>query len=121
MPLLDGGRNKANLAFADADYQALASNYRQQVLIGFQDVEDSLSALRTLDQQMRFENDAVQSANKATRLAQARYRNGSASYLEVIDAQRSSLAAERAQTQILGQRAGASVGLIRALGGGWST
>jgi len=120
MPLLDGGRNKANLAFADADYQALASNYRQQVLIGFQDVEDSLSVLRTLDQQVRFENDAVQSAGKATHLAQARYRNGSASYLEVIDAQRSSLAAQRAQTQILGQRAGASVGLIRALGGAWS-
>jgi len=121
VPLLDGGRNRANLAFANASYEALASNYREQVLVGFQDVEDSLSSLRTLDQQIQFENEAVLSANLATRLAESRYRNGSASYLEVIDAQRSSLAAERAQSQILGQRAAASVGLIRALGGGWDT
>jgi multidrug efflux system outer membrane protein len=121
VPLLDGGRNRANLAFANAGYEALVSSYRQQVLVGFQDVEDSLSSLRTLDQQIQFENEAVRSANLATRLAESRYRNGSASYLEVIDAERSSLAAERAQTQILGQRATASVGLIRALGGGWNT
>jgi multidrug efflux system outer membrane protein len=121
VPLLDGGRNRANLAFANAGYEALVSGYRQQVLVGFQDVEDSLSSLRTLDLQIQFENEAVRSANLATRLAESRYRNGSASYLEVIDAQRSSLTAERAQTQILGQRATASVGLIRALGGGWNT
>ena len=48
-----------------------------------------------------------------------RYRNGSTSYFEVIDAQRTKLATERAQSQSLGQRALASVGLIRALGGGW--
>jgi len=108
LPLLDGGRNKAN-------------NYRQQVLVGFQDVEDNLSALRTLDSQIRFESEAVGSANLATRLAESRYRNGSASYLEVIDAQRSSLSAQRAESQSVGQRAVASVGLIRALGGGWGS
>jgi len=68
---------------------------------------------------MQFENEAVASAELATRLAESRYRNGSASYLEVIDAERSSLAAQRAQRQIIGQRAVGSVGLIRALGGGW--
>ncbi len=119
LPLFDGGRNKANLARADARYESEVASYRQQVLIGFQDVEDNLSALRTLDQQIRYESDAVGSANLATRLAESRYRNGSASYLEVIDAQRSSLSAQRAQSQSVGQRAVASVGLIRALGGGW--
>ena len=49
LPLLDGGRNKQNLAKADANYESLVANYRQQVLLGFQDVEDNLSALRTLD------------------------------------------------------------------------
>ena len=119
LPLLDGGRNKANLARADANYESQVANYRQQVLVGFQDVEDNLSALRTLDRQIRFENEAVASSNLATRLAESRYRNGSASYLEVIDAQRSSLSAQRAESQSVGQRAVASVGLIRALGGGW--
>ncbi len=121
LPLLDGGRNKANLARADANYESLVANYRQQVLVGFQDVEDNLSALRTLDSQIRFESEAVGSANLATRLAESRYRNGSASYLEVIDAQRSSLSAQRAESQSVGQRAVASVGLIRALGGGWGS
>ncbi|MDB5811536.1 MAG: cmeC [Betaproteobacteria bacterium] len=121
LPLLDGGRNKANLARSDANYEALVANYRQQVLVGFQDVEDNLSALRTLDEQLRHESDAVGSANLATRLAESRYRNGSTSYFEVIDAQRSSLAAQRAQSRSTGERAVTAVGLIRALGGGWGT
>jgi multidrug efflux system outer membrane protein len=121
LPLLDGGRNKANLARADASYEGLVANYRQQVLVGFQEVEDNLSALRTLDRQIRFESDAVDSSQLATRLAESRYNYGSASYLEVIDAQRSSLSAQRAQSQSVGQRAVVSVGLIRALGGGWGS
>jgi outer membrane protein, multidrug efflux system len=121
MPIFDGGRNKANLARADADYEALVANYRQQVLVGFQEVEDSLSALSTLDRQLGFQNDAVASAQSAARLAEVRYRNGSTSYFEVIDAQRTLLATERAQSQSMGQRSIASVGLIRALGGGWGS
>src|SRR5258706_2915725 len=121
LPILDGGRNRANLARADAGYESLVANYRQQVLLGFQEVEDNLSALRTLDRQIRFESEAVSSAKLAARLAESRYRNGSASYFEVIDAQRSSLAAERAESRSAGQRAVASVGLIRALGGGWDS
>lgn len=121
LPLLDGGRNKANLAKADANYESVVANYRQQVLVGFQDVEDNLSAMRTLDNQIRFQEDAVKSAQLAARLADSRYKNGSTSYFEVIDAQRSSLSAQRAKSQSVGQRAVASVGLIRALGGGWGS
>jgi multidrug efflux system outer membrane protein len=119
LPIFDGGRNKANLARANAGYEALVANYRQQVLVGFQDVENNLSALRTLDKQIGFQEQAVSSAQRAAHLADVRYKNGSASYFEVIDAQRTSLAAERAQSRSQGERSLASVGLIRALGGGW--
>ena len=119
VPILDGGRNKANLARSNANYDALVANYRQQVLIGFRDVEDNLSALHTLDRQMAFEDQAIDSAQLAARLAGSRYRNGSASYIEVIDAERSRLTSERARVRSAGQRAVASVALIRALGGGW--
>lgn len=119
LPIFDGGRNKANLARADASYESQVANYRQQVLVGFQEVENNLSALRTLDRQIGFQDEAIASAKTASHLADVRYRNGSASYFEVIDAQRTRLAAERAQSQRLGERAIASVGLIRALGGGW--
>lgn len=119
LPIFDGGRNKASLARADASYESQVANYRQQVLVGFQEVENNLSALRTLDRQIGFQDEAVASARQASHLAEVRYSNGSASYFEVIDAQRTSLAAERAQSQSMGQRSVASVGLIRALGGGW--
>ncbi|MEZ0270843.1 MAG: efflux transporter outer membrane subunit [Methylophilaceae bacterium] len=119
LPIFDGGRNKANLARADAGYETQVANYRQQVLVGFQEVENNLSALRTLDRQIGFQNEAIASAKRASHLAEVRYSNGSASYFEVIDAQRTSLAAERSQSQSMGQRSVASVGLIRALGGGW--
>lgn len=121
LPIFDGGRNKANLARANASYESQVANYRQQVLVGFQDVENNLSALSTLDRQIGFQDEAISSARRAAHLADVRYQNGSASYFEVIDAQRTSLAAERAQSQSMGQRSVASVGLIRALGGGWST
>lgn len=121
LPIFDGGRNKANLARADANYEAQVANYRQTVLVGFREVEDNLSALGTLDRQLGFQDEAVASAQKAAHLAEVRYRNGSASYFEVIDAQRTLLAAERAHNQSLGLRSVASVGLIRALGGDWGT
>ncbi|HEY3301650.1 MAG TPA: efflux transporter outer membrane subunit [Methylophilaceae bacterium] len=119
LPIFDGGLNKANLARADANYELQVANYRQQVLIGFQEVENNLSALNTLDKQITFQNNAIDSAKIAERLANSRYKNGSASYFEVIDAQRTSLSVERSQLQVTGQRAVASVDLIRALGGGW--
>lgn len=119
LPLLDGGRNKANLARADANYDGVVANYRQQVLVGFRDVEDNLSAMRTLDTQMSFQEQAIKSADLASRLANSRYHYGSASYFEVIDAQRSNLDSQRSLIRSKGQRAIASVGLIRALGGGW--
>jgi multidrug efflux system outer membrane protein len=75
--------------------------------------------LRTLDRQIDFQDQAIKAAQLANKLADSRYRYGSASYFEVIDAQRSSLASQRALVRSQGQRAVASVGLIRALGGGW--
>lgn len=121
LPIFDGGRNEANLSRANAEYEEQVANYRQRVLVGFQEVEDNLSALSTLDRQLGFQDEAIAAARTAARLAEVRYRNGSASYFEVIDAQRTLLLAERARSQSLGQRSIASVGLIRALGGGWDS
>ncbi|BCM24222.1 efflux transporter outer membrane subunit [Methyloradius palustris] len=119
LPIFDGGLNKSNLARADAGYELQVANYRQQVLVGFQEVENNLSALRTLDSQIGFLNAGIDSSKVAEHLADVRYKNGSASYFEVIDAQRTRLSAERSQIQSAGERSVASVGLIRALGGGW--
>ncbi|MFJ7795702.1 efflux transporter outer membrane subunit [Pseudomonas sp. NPDC096950] len=119
MPLLDGGRNQANLDKADARYDGAVASYKNQVLIGFKEVEDSLSAIRTLNRELQYQDEAVEAATRAATLAEARYTNGSTSYFESIDAQRTRLVSQRAQAQVSGLRAKAYVGLIKALGGGW--
>ena len=63
--------------------------------------------------------DALVSAQQVTVLAKARYDVGTVNYLEVADAERNTLAQERRQAQLYGQRFAASVRLIKALGGGW--
>jgi multidrug efflux system outer membrane protein len=95
------------------------ASYRQQVLVAFSEVEDSLVNVRTLDDQGQATRDAVASASRAFSIAQSRYRAGATGYLDVIDSQRSLLSVQRLETQIKGARATSTVALIRALGGGW--
>ena len=119
LPIFDGGRNSANLARARAAHEEAVANYRQQLLVAFGEVEDSLLGLRLLSDQAGVQERAVQAARRAAELSDKRYRAGRVSYLEVVDTQRTALQAERAAVQILGQRLQTSVLLIKALGGGW--
>ncbi len=120
LPIIDGGRNRANLERSYAVLEESVAGYRQQVLVAFAEVEDSLVDVRTLDEQREAAREALASATRALDIAQARYRAGATGYLDVIDAQRSLLAVQRLETQIRGARAGSTVALIRALGGGWT-
>jgi multidrug efflux system outer membrane protein len=119
MPLVDGGRNRALADGARAQYDEAVADYRGKVLVAFREVEDSLSGLRTLAQQAREQQQAIDAARRAAQLSAARYRNGFVNQLELIDAERSLLATQRAAAQVERDRALATVGLIRALGGGW--
>ncbi|HEY9532283.1 MAG TPA: TolC family protein, partial [Burkholderiales bacterium] len=119
VPIFDGGRNQANLERSYAVLEESVASYRQQVLVAFAEVEDSLVDVRTLDEQGQATREAVASASRALAIAQARYRAGATGYLDVIDAQRSLLLVQRLETQIRGARAASTVALIRALGGGW--
>lgn len=119
LPIFQGGRNRANLARSRAAYDEAIARYRQSVLIAFREVQDALTATRLLAEQSVAQERALIAARRATALAQTRYDAGYVSYLEVIDAQRTSLATERASAQLEAQRLNASVALIKALGGGW--
>ncbi|MGA2052381.1 MAG: efflux transporter outer membrane subunit [Opitutales bacterium] len=118
-PIFDGGRNAANLSRAEAVYVETVAEYRQQVLVAFQEVEDGLSGLNLLALQAAAEQRAVSSAQRAYDLANSRYQEGSVSYLYVVDVQRTLLENQREAVQILGQRYVTSVLLVQALGGGW--
>ena len=119
VPIFQGGRNKSNLKAAEARYEQNVAIYRGSVLNAFREVEDSLSDLSTLAVQGEAVNRALASARDTAILANERYQRGLTSYLDVVDAERVALQAERQDIQLRGQRAAATILLAKAVGGGW--
>jgi hydrophobe/amphiphile efflux-1 (HAE1) family protein/NodT family efflux transporter outer membrane factor (OMF) lipoprotein len=119
LPIFTGGRNRANYQRSKGAYQESVANYRQQVLVAFGEVENSLSAIRHLSDQAAAQERAVVNARRAADLATERYRSGYVAYIEVVDAEREALEIERDNDELTGQRLIAAVQLIKALGGGW--
>jgi multidrug efflux pump len=120
LPIFAGGRNKANYQRSKAVFEESVANYRQQVLVAFGEVEDSLSGIRHLADQSSAQKRAVTDARHAVDLATDRYTSGIVSYIEVVDASRDALQAERGNAQLAGERLIADIQLIKALGGGWN-
>jgi NodT family efflux transporter outer membrane factor (OMF) lipoprotein len=119
--LFAGGLHRAQVAAARAQWEIAVDDYRQTVLAGFQQVEDQLVTLRVLEQQSVLEEKAVQAAREAERLTLNQYKAGTVPYSSVITAQTTRLASEQAALTVFIDRLNASVTLIEALGGGWST
>jgi outer membrane protein, multidrug efflux system len=120
-PLFTGGRNRARLDFAKANYDDSVANYRETVLTSFQQVEDALSGLNALQDASQSQQRAVADADRALNLATVRYTGGLVTYLDVITAQETLLNNQRLAAQLLGQQMVTSVYLVKALGGGWDT
>jgi len=119
VPIFDGGRRAGNLANARAVFDEDVAKYRQQVLQAFQEVEDNLSDLRILEQQVQTQDEAVQASSRAATISRTQYREGAVNYLDVIDAERTVLQSQTTAVQLTGLQAAATVNLVRALGGGW--
>jgi multidrug efflux system outer membrane protein len=120
LPVFDAGRNRANLKLAQARYDEAVANHEARLLTALREVEDALSDVQQRQQQGEVQAQAQQAASRALLVAQARYDRGVSTYLDVTDAQRSTLAADRAAAQIRTQRLLAAVSVARALGGGWT-
>ena len=119
--IFDAGLRQAQKAQAVAVYDATVATYRQTVLAGFQEVEDNLAALRILEQEATVQDGAVKAARESVTITNNQYKAGTANYLAVVVVQAAALNNERTALDILGRRLTASVGLIKALGGGWSS
>lgn len=118
--LFDGGSRSALVDAARAGYDESVATYRQTVLAAFQTVEDQLSTLRILQDEARVQEETVSLARQAVGIALNEYRAGTQNYTTVVTAQAIALTAAETLLGIQQNRLLASVGLVKALGGGFS-
>jgi NodT family efflux transporter outer membrane factor (OMF) lipoprotein len=118
--IFDGGKRRAGVDSAHAQFDASAADYRETVLKAVQDVEDNYAALRILDDEARSQQAAVAASGRALQQATERYRKGAAAYLDVNVVQAAALNDARALEAVHRRQLAASVSLFRALGGGWN-
>jgi NodT family efflux transporter outer membrane factor (OMF) lipoprotein len=119
--LYDHGRRQAGSDIVVAQYDATVADYRQDTLTAFQQVEDNLAALRVLETEAAQQHAATDSAQQSLDLFNTRYEGGVDTYLQVVTSQTTALANQRNDIEILRRRLEASILLIKALGGGWTT
>jgi NodT family efflux transporter outer membrane factor (OMF) lipoprotein len=119
--IYDHGRRRAGSDIAIAQYDATVANYRQTTLTAFQQVEDNLAALRVLEREADQQRAATESAQQSLDLFKIRYEGGVDTYLQVVTSQTIALQNQRNEIDITRRRLEASVLLIKALGGGWTT
>jgi NodT family efflux transporter outer membrane factor (OMF) lipoprotein len=118
--IFDGGQRRGISDQTRALYEQSVDNYRQTVLVAFQEVEDNLATLRVLQEEAKTEDAAVAAAQHSLDLSTTRYKGGVTNYLEVTTAQSAALSDEVTALEILIRRMNASVLLIKAIGGGWN-
>jgi NodT family efflux transporter outer membrane factor (OMF) lipoprotein len=118
--LLDGGNRTATRDQQLAVLDQSVANYREVVLESFQSVEDNLSALVWLDEEIVRQNLADRAARETLEIINRQYLSGTVSYLNVITAQTALLTAESNIFNVESRKAAAHVQLVKALGGGWS-
>ena len=120
LPILDGGRIRANQKIADARYKEALNVHKVQLLIALREVDDALTEAESYRTQNELLQAALESARRVSSLAKARYERGAVNYLDVAHAERDLAAAELKlrRNQLKGLLA--STQLVYVLGGGWS-
>jgi NodT family efflux transporter outer membrane factor (OMF) lipoprotein len=118
--IVDAGLRRATMQQYRATYDETVANYRETVLVAFQQVEDNLASLRILSQDIQEQDSAVDAATRSLQEATARYRAGLDPYLNVISAQTILLNDQQTAVNFRMQQMVAAVQLIKALGGGWN-
>jgi NodT family efflux transporter outer membrane factor (OMF) lipoprotein len=121
LSVFDGGKRRARVAEARAVVDEETAAYRANVLRAFQDVEDNLALLSHLSEEATAQDAAVKQAGSTETLSMNRYMEGAVTYLDVVSAQTAALRTRRAALDLQTRRLQASVRLIRAIGGGWSS
>ncbi len=119
LPIFDRGRNRANLGATQASRDIAVAQYEQAIQAAFREVADALAGRATLIDEVKAQRAQMNAEAARFRLADLRYKNGAASYLDVLDAQRSLFSAQQAVVQVQAAQVQNLVTLYKVLGGGW--
>ena len=117
--LFDGGARKANEESARATTSQATASYRQTVLTALQEVEGNLVVAASLEEQSTLQTDALTAAQRNLDITNNQYKAGTVSYLNVVTAQATALASERALLDVRNRRLAAIAVLLKNLGGRW--
>ena len=117
LPIFDGGANRAGLESAQAGRDLALAQYEKAIQVAFREVNDALASRGTLEAQLTAQQGLVQAETERLRLSELRLRQGVASQLEVLDAQRSLFAARQALLQVRFALAQNRVALFKATAG----
>jgi multidrug efflux system outer membrane protein len=119
-PIFEGGKNLSNYRVTKAQWEQVKLQYEQAVLTALREVSDALTLLGKLSEAETGQERSVKALEQAAEYAMDRYRQGFASYFEVLEAQQQLYPAQNVLAQIRRDRLLAHVQLYKALGGGWS-
>lgn len=120
LPIFNGGRLRAQKEISEVDRKIAVAEYERSIQSAFREVSDALAQRQVIDGQLVAQQKRTGAAQAAHDLIQTRYDNGIASYLEVLDAQRTLFAAQQILIQTQLARQSNLITLYKAIGGGWS-
>jgi multidrug efflux system outer membrane protein len=118
-PIFTAGRLRGNLHFAESQQREFLIAYQQAIQGAFRDVSDALIGYQKYYEVRKAQEDTVQDLSDSVSTSLKRYRGGIATYLEVLDNQRSLFSAQLTLAQDRGNEFQSLVQLYKALGGGW--
>src|SRR4029077_16601373 len=120
LPIFDAGRLRGNLAGKDADYDIAVEQYNQTLADALRDVVDQLASYRSVEAQREQQTRPLSTAQEAYALALLRFREGIGNYLQVLSAEQPLLAQQSLDADLRARELEISIGLVRALGGGFN-
>jgi len=120
LPIFDYGRNSATLGSARAQRDIAVAQYERAIQTAFREVADALAGQATFSEQLRAQQAVTEAEADRFNLSDLRYRSGAASYLDLLDAQRSLFQSQQLTVQANLLRLQNQVALYRVLGGGWT-
>lgn len=121
LPIFDWGTRQANIKISETDQEIALADYEKSIQSAFREVNDALAVRQNIGDRLAAQKRLVDATNTTYKLSNARFRAGIDNYLTVLDAQRTSYAAEQGLLLLEQANLNNQVELYKSLGGGVKT